>query len=226
MSLTLFFLLLLVAVLFAALLRTRTRARRLEQEHFIRSYVFSNDLLHRLIKHHSHLEEKDIFLVARGLREFFIIHIRAGQQLIGMPSKVVDDLWHEFILDTRVYESFCKGAFTSYFHHVPASTTKKGIDMDSALRVTWRYACLEENISTKNATRLPLLFAIDEKLKIENGNKYNLRSAPNRLQNSGGCGGTACGGGLSYAEGDSSGCSEDGGDGGGGGGCGGGCGGG
>lgn len=219
MSLDLFLLLLLVGGLCVALLRTRIRARRLEQEHFIRSYVFSNDLFHRLKKHHNHLEEKDIFLVARGLREFFIIHARAGQQLIGMPSKVVDDLWHEFILDTRAYESFCKSAFTSYFHHVPASTTGKGINMDSTLQITWRYACLEENINPKNATRLPLLFAIDEKLKIENGNKYNLKSAPNRLKNSGGCGGTACGGGSSCVEGGSfGGCGD-------GGGCGGGCGG-
>ena len=220
MSLTLFLLLLIIAGLCVALLRTRIRARRLEQEHFIRSYVFSNDLLLRLKKYHNHLEEKDIFLVARGLREFFIIHVRAGQQSIGMPSRVVDDLWHEFILDTRAYESFCKRAFTSYFHHVPASTTRKGMDMDSTLRITWRYACLEENINPKKATRLPLLFAIDEKLKIENGNKYNLRSAPNRLQDSGGCAATACGAVSSNAEAGSSGSCGDGG------GCGGGCGGG
>ena len=219
MNITLLLLLLLVAALFVALLRARTRARRLEQEHFVRSYVFSNDLFLRLKKDHSHLEEKDIFLVARGLREFFIIHIRAGRQLIGMPSKVVDDLWHEFILDTRAYESFCKSAFGSYFHHIPASTTRKGIDMDSTLQITWRYACLEENINPESASRLPLLFAIDEKLEIENGNKYNLKSAPNRLQNSGGCGAAACGGGSGCIEGGSSGGGD-------GGGCGGGCGGG
>lgn len=218
MGLTLVLLLILVAGLYAALYRTHARARRLQQEHFIRSFIFSTDLLHRLKKHHSHLEEKDAFLVARALREFFIVHARAGRQFIGMPSKIVDDLWHEFILDTRVYESFCKRAFGAYFHHVPASTTRNGSEMDSALQITWRYACLEENINPAHATRLPLLFAIDEKLKIENGNRYNLKSAPNRLRDSGGCGGTACGGGSSYAEsGSSASC--------GGSGCGGGCGG-
>ena len=218
-------LLVITVVLSALLLRARRRASRLEREHFVRSYVFSSDLLLRLKKHHPQLEERDIFLVARALREYFLIHIRAKGQFIGMPSLVVDDLWHEFILDTRSYKLFCKEAFAGYFHHIPASATSKGMGINIALRVTWKYACLEENINPNNPIRLPLLFAIDEKLQIENGNTYKLKTPFSSVGDSRGCGGVACGGGCG---GGGLGCGDAGscGDGGGcSGGCGGGCGG-
>lgn len=167
---------------------------RSEREHFIRSYVFSEDLLAKLKNHHPHLEEQYFYMVARALRKYFIVHARAGKQLIGMPSRVVDDLWHEFILDTRTYELFCKEAFGGYFHHVPASATTKGADIEAALCMTWRYACLEESINPKNPTRLPLLFEIDEKLRIANGNTYTMKEKFNSAGTSASCGGIACGG--------------------------------
>ncbi len=195
----------------------RVRYARLKREHFIRAYVFPASLLTKLNKHHTHLAEKDHFLVARALREFFLVRIRARSAFIGMPSKVVDDLWHEFILDTRAYAKFCNQAFGEFFHHVPASATPKGTDISESLRIAWRYACLEENINPNRPTRLPLLFAIDEKLKIEDGQRYNMRNMPKQDSSSSGCGGTACGSGSSGGCCGSGGCS---------GGCGGGCGGG
>lgn len=44
---------------------------------------------------------KDRALVARGLRQFFLAHHLSGGKFIPMPSQVVDDLWHEFILFTK-----------------------------------------------------------------------------------------------------------------------------
>lgn len=216
------FLVITTIIISALLVQIRIRTKRLEREDFVRSYVFSNDLFVSLQKKYSLLAERDIFLVARALRQYFIVHIRAGQKVIGMPSKVVDDLWHEFILDTRAYQDFCNRAFGAYFHHIPASATQKGIDIGTALRVTWRYACLEENINPNHPVRLPLLFAIDEKLQIADGNIYNLKTTQNPSGDSGGCGGMACGGGSDCGNG---GCCGDGG-GGCSGGCGGGCGGG
>ncbi len=37
-----------------------------------------------------------------------------------MPSQVVDDAWHEFILSTRIYGDFCRRAFGYFLHHTPA----------------------------------------------------------------------------------------------------------
>ncbi len=39
-----------------------------------------------------------------------------------MPSKIVDIAWHEFILRTREYTTFCHRAFGAYLHHSPDST--------------------------------------------------------------------------------------------------------
>jgi hypothetical protein len=74
------------------------------------------------------------------------------------------------------------------------------------MRRTWRYACLEENINPEHPTRLPLLFAIDQKLAIANGNIYSLEKPPQASAASCGsaCGGFACsGGGLAEGATDS-----------------------
>jgi hypothetical protein len=173
----------------------RRTLRLHSQERFIRSYVFSESVLHGLKRHHSVLEEKDLYLVARALREFFIVRPRAGTRMIGMPSKVVDDLWHEFILHTQDYQQFCRGAFGGLFHHVPALATPKGVNIKEGMRVTWRLACLEENINPSKAIRLPLLFAIDEKLSIVNGNRYNTKQMNVDRKDVDNCAGVACSGG-------------------------------
>jgi hypothetical protein len=182
------------------------RTRRLQREHYIRGYVFSGTLLDALRKTHPGLTEKDEFLVARALRSFFLVHLRTASAGIGMPSRIVDDLWHEFILDTRQYHTFCEQAFGAYFHHIPAAKMVPGISQDAGMRRTWRYACLEENINPEHPTRLPLLFAIDQKLAIANGNIYSLEKPPQASAASCGsaCGGFACsGGGLAEGATDS-----------------------
>lgn len=191
------------------------RHRNLRREQFIRSHVFSRALLDALRNTHPTLTEKDEFLVARALRSFFLIHLRTAPSGIGMPSRVVDDLWHEFILDTREYSTFCDQAFGSYFHHIPAAKMKPGISRDAGMRRTWRHACLEENINPEHPTRLPLLFAIDQKLAIADGNTYSLEKPAQASASSCGsaCGGFACsGGGLSECDSADSSSSDSGGD--------------
>ena len=36
-----------------------------------------------------------------------------------MPSRLVDEAWHEFILDSLSYTRFCEAAFGGYLHHTP-----------------------------------------------------------------------------------------------------------
>jgi hypothetical protein len=189
------------------------RTRGLQREQYIRSYVFSGALLDALRKSQPALSEKDEFLVARALRSFFLIHLRTAPAGIGMPSRIVDDLWHEFILDTREYHRFCDQAFGAYFHHIPAAKMMPGISQNAGMRRTWRHACLEENINPKRPTRLPLLFAIDQKMAIVGGNIYSLAKPPqaSALSCGSACGGFACsGGGLAEGESSDSGASGDG----------------
>jgi hypothetical protein len=77
-------------------------------------------------------------------------------------------------------------------------TTRK---VDDGLRRAWWFACKEEDIDPKQASRLPLLFALDGALKVANGFLYSLdcdalrkdgitgvHCATDLLSNGGGCG--------------------------------------
>lgn len=177
------------------------RRRDMAREHHVRSYVFPGGVLEALSKSYPQLELKDVQLAARALRQFFLVHIRAGGQLVAMPSKVADALWHAFILDTRAYRAFCQGAFGSYLHHIPEGAAMRAVDKDQmATWRTWRLACLEENINPLSATRLPLLFALDSKLNIPNAVRYDPASfkKPSSGGSGGGgsCGGSGCDGGC------------------------------
>jgi hypothetical protein len=160
---------------------------------------------------------------------FFIVWVRSGFRPVGMPSRVVDDLWHEFICDTRAYASFCQRAFGRFFHHVPASDEPVEGDDPVALRRTWRWACLVEGMDPRRPKQLPKLFAVDARLAVAGGFAFHLTwqganwSGDDESKSACGGGGGGCSG-LATADGPAAcggGCS-----GGGGGGCGGGCGGG
>jgi hypothetical protein len=120
-----------------------------------------------------------------------------------MPSRVADDLWHEFILYTKNYDAFCRRAFGRFLHHTPAVVPGDARRSNEGLRRCWRHACLEENIDPRTPARLPLLFALDGKLNVSGGFRYvadcsSLRrageSGGDADNGDGGCGG-ACGGG-------------------------------
>lgn len=202
-----------------------SRHRRLARAQFIRTWRLPPGLLDRLAKTRPQLDLKERQLVARALRQFFLAHLQSGRQFVSMPSQVVDDLWHEFILYTRHYEVFCRKAFGRTLHHTPAAVLGAERTGNEGLRRTWWYACLEENINPRQPTRLPLLFALDAKLGIADGFRY----APDcESLRRGGDGSVYCGGDFSSTGfdggtdgfGDSS--SDGGSDGGDGGGCGGG----
>jgi len=164
------------------------RQVKLARAEHIRSYRFPTGLLDKFAAHYPELEVKDRHLVARALRQFFLAYLRSGRQPLSMPSQVVDNLWHEFILYTRHYQHFCDKAFGQFLHHTPAVVLSGDRQNNAGLRRVWWYACLEENIKPRAASRLPLLFAIDAKLGIASGFCYSLdchRSKPNRESGSG-----------------------------------------
>lgn len=148
------------------------RQRRTRREATIREFLLPKGLFDALRVHHPQLTPKDCHLVAQGLRQFFLVHLKSGGQFVSMPSQVVDDLWHEFILYTRAYEQFCRKAFGGTLHHTPAIALDQRHRGNDGIRRTWRLACAEENIDPRHPSRLPLLFALDSKLAIPNGFVY------------------------------------------------------
>src|SRR5262245_926281 len=158
-----------LALVLLALWRRQVGLRR---EQFIRSSTLPNGLFERLRKRHPDLSLKDCQLVAHGLRQFFLAHLKSGRKFVSMPSQIADDLWHEFILFTKNYEAFCNKAFGRFLHHTPAVALSGTRESNAGLRRCWWYACLEDNINPRSPTRLPLLFALDEKLHVPDGFRY------------------------------------------------------
>jgi len=154
-----------------ALWQQRRIARR---ETFIRNYELPRGLFDNLRKRRPELQVKDCQLAANALRQFFLAYLKSGRKYVSMPSQVADELWHEFILFTRNYDAFCRGAFGGFLHHTPAVAVGSGERADDGLHTTWWHACKEDHINPRAPTRLPLLFALDAKLGVVDGFKYAL----------------------------------------------------
>ena len=214
-------------ILSITLLVVWTRWRQAARADYIRTYMFPKGIFDKLQAKRPGLSLKDCQLTARALRQFFLAHLKSGRQFVSMPSQVADDLWHELILYTRHYNDFCNKAFGRFMHHTPAVVLSADRQNNIGLRRTWWYACLEENINPRAHTRLPLLFALDAKLKVADGFSYAPNCEELRKHASGT---TYCGGDFSDSSfdgsiegfGDSSSGDGNGSDGGCGGGCGGG----
>ena len=184
---------LIVAVALAvavAFWRSNRRLVELERERAIRSYVFPAGVLEAFRNGHPNMDLKGRQLVARALRQFFLVHSRAKSQRVTMPSRAADALWHAFILDTKAYSAFCQQAFGAYLHHIPEPVNASSEDRESAAWATWRLACLEENINPAKASRLPLLYAIDSKLGYPGATAYDPKSFRQPSAASGCSGGT------------------------------------
>ena len=165
--------------------------RSLRRAEFIRTFRWPAGLLERLEKQHPGFGRKDSALVSQGLRQFFLAYLMSRKRFVSMPSQVADDLWHEFILYTREYDKFCRRAFGGFLHHTPAVVLGPQRSSNEGLRRVWWYCCKYENIAPVRPTRLPLLFALDSKLRISNGFVYHPQCEELRKNGSGAayCGG-------------------------------------
>ncbi len=46
---------------------------------------------------------------------------------LAMPSRKVDEVWHQFILFTKQYQEFCNNFLGSYLHHIPKTSFTPGM---------------------------------------------------------------------------------------------------
>ena len=198
---------------------------------FIEKYSFHPAIRSKLLKKHPDLKNEQLDLVFRGLRDYFYMCNRARRRMVSMPSQVVDDAWHEFILFTKTYQRFCRRAVGRFLHHTPAEAMRTPTLAQDGIKRAWRLACAKEGIDPALPDKLPLIFAIDGLLNIKNGFIYaaDCKNSNSPHYGTGYCGShIGCGGGCTgdsgAVTGDSGGFFDGlGGDGGSG--CGGGCGG-
>ena len=156
---------LFVAVVAVLVAVSATRRRR--RLRFIERYEFPAPLAAKLREHHPQLLEEDAQLALAALREWFVACHHARGKMIGMPSRVADDAWHEFILMTRLYHAFCERAFGKYLHHTPSAvaTTPPAEAIPRTLELLER--------GSRDADReLPTLFTVDSRLGIERGRTW------------------------------------------------------
>jgi len=150
---------------------------------FIVSFVFPVSIKKGVNTSYPHLNNEQIELVLDTLRTFFLISYKAKLKPVAMPSQVVDVAWHQFILFTKNYEVFCKKGIGRFLHHTPTEAMKSRTTAQEGIKRAWRLSCHLESINPKLPIRLPMLFAIDSELKIEDGFFYSKnckdRSSPN-----------------------------------------------
>lgn len=54
-----------------------------------------------------------------GDLEAFLLSVRRER---SVPTKAVDEAWHEFILDTQRYARYCSETIGRFVHHLPGAT--------------------------------------------------------------------------------------------------------
>ena len=97
--------------------RNWARSRRAA---YIDNFPYARLLDKRLAARHPELSASQRQAVFAGLLDYFQLCRSAGKRMVAMPSQVVDDAWHEFILFTRQYDKFCQSAFGRFLHPTPA----------------------------------------------------------------------------------------------------------
>jgi hypothetical protein len=113
--------------------RRRRSARKAEA--YIALYTFPTHISAR-VRRRSQLDETGWALVELGPREWFVCCAWRGRTSLGRPSRLVDEAWHEFILDSLSYTRFCEVAFGGYLHHTPdeAMSTPMGDALGDTVR--------------------------------------------------------------------------------------------
>jgi hypothetical protein len=209
----------IVSIAALSLIYFATKANQARQLKYIEQYCFHKGIRRKLSQKRPQLTEQQLDMVFQGLRDYFLICHRARNRMVSMPSQVVDDAWHEFILSTRIYERFCNKALGRFLHHTPAEAMPAPALAQQGIKRSWRLACALEQINPKKPVRLPLIFAMDGLLNIDNGFIYQLDCkkstaagyCASHIGCSSGCGGSS--GSSSDApdscsSGDSAGCSS------------------
>ena len=161
-----------------------------KQLRFIENYKFSPVLIKRVKAQHDYLSDADMVQVVKATRDYFYICNQAKGKMVAMPSEIVDVFWHEFLLFTREYQQFCQKGIGRFLHHTPTEAMKTPTSAQEGIKRAWRLACAKESIYPKSPIKLPLLFAIDKKLKIKGGFSYQLNCKGNpSSSHSSSCGG-------------------------------------
>jgi len=164
----------LLALLFIGVFLWQKQARHKQRIKYIENYFFHKGIRKKVSTKYPHLTDDQLDLVFYALKDYFYFCLLANNKIVAMPSQIVDDVWHEFILSTRFYSKFCTKSLGRFLHHTPTEAMSSPTYAQEGIKRAWRLACAKEGINPKKPITLPLLFAIDSLLNIDNGFIYQL----------------------------------------------------
>ncbi len=108
-------------------------------------------------------------LVETGLRQWLrcCAAALADNQVIGMPSRAVDEAWHGLILCTARYSAFCETAYGRFLHHHPEGGAPADVlaESDSAAEQLRRTVIAWHLVSSPSEQCV--LWDLDKRLGVE-----------------------------------------------------------
>jgi hypothetical protein len=150
----------------------RSGKRTADRLAFVDAYRFPSSVRQRFSFQHETMAASGLATVEAATRQWFRLAARLPRAKLSMPSVVVDDLWHEFVLHTADYAAFCDAALGRFLHHQPESAMSgqaAAANRSSGLVATLRVAQIDE---ANSPAGLPLLFRVDQELSVQGGRKY------------------------------------------------------
>jgi hypothetical protein len=100
--------------------------------------------------------------IDHGLRDWFICCAWRRRRKLGMVSRLVDEAWHAFLLDSVSYTEFCRAAYGQYLHHFPDGSTPR---TDRALANTvWAW-----DRSVTGRDHESVMWDLDARHRVKNG---------------------------------------------------------
>lgn len=103
-------------------------------------------------------------LLEAAVRQWFEVHVRQPPRRwpLGLPSRAVRQAWASMAQHPG-YEPFCQQL---YGRPLPVA--------DDATRMprTWEAACHAERVDARRPSHLPVLFLVDQTLRVPGGSRY------------------------------------------------------
>lgn len=95
-------------------------------------YDYKAEFLKRAAIEKGIVENADAFRTLFNELKRYLYLTSVSHSPLPMLHPSIDNLWHEFILFTREYHSFCRACFGRYIHHSPASECEQMADAEIA----------------------------------------------------------------------------------------------
>lgn len=132
-------------------------------------YNFPQIVIDRVSKKYPLAGTDQLSVAFRGFLEYVNLCVAYPDKEIPMFSESVDEVWHQFILDTRSYQKFCEEHIGYFLHHVPnGSNSSYNIQEErKKLKMLWMLACRHADIDPLKG-QVPDLFAADMVLNVKN----------------------------------------------------------